>query len=290
MRRTLIRAVEDRGLAARIVATHPVAGLSSGSALLRVGDELWAVHDDAFRVTRISLPSLATSAWVLKDDGRPLPKRDKPDFESAVRTADGTIHLLGSGSAPPRRRIARLHADRSSATFDDRPALYDCVGAALALAGPPNIEGALVEGDRLRLFHRSVGAQPSAIADLSLGSLHDEPPAVLAVAAFDLGTLDGVALSFTDAAGLGGGRCVFVATAEDTPDAVSDGPVAGSVVGLVEARSARWARLVYADGLPSADKVEGIALDDDRRGAWILTDADDPTRPALLGRVELAGF
>lgn len=286
----LIRAAEDRGLVARIVATHPVAGLSSGSALLRVDHELWAVHDDAFCVTRIALPTLAASAWVLKGDGRPLPKRVKPDFESAVRTADGTIHLLGSGSTPQRRHIARLRADRSAATFDDRPALYDGVRDALALAVPPNIEGALVEGDRLRLFHRGVGTSPSAIAVLPLGSLHDEPPVVLAVAAFDLGQIDGVPLSFTDAAALGGGDCVFVATAEDTVDAVADGPVAGSVIGIVEGRAARWARLAYADGRPSVDKVEGIALDDDCRGAWIVTDADDPSRPALLGRVELEGF
>jgi hypothetical protein len=35
-------------------------------------------------------------------------------------------------------------------------------------------------------------------------------------------------------------------------------------------------------------KVEGLVLD--AAGAWVLTDADDPGEPALLGRVVLRGF
>jgi hypothetical protein len=43
---------------------------------------------------------------------------------------------------------------------------------------------------------------------------------------FDLGTLDGIRLSLTDAEALGGNRTAFAATAEDTADTVLDGPVA----------------------------------------------------------------
>lgn len=284
------RAIEDARLEATVVATRPVEGLAAGSALLRVADTLWAVHDDALCVTRIGLPTFRTSHCVLEGDGAPLPKSAKPDFESALRTDDGLIHLLGSGSAPPRCRIARFRPDASSATIDDRTALYRCVGEALGLGTPPNVEGAIVERDRLRLFHRAMGFRPGAIADLPLGSLYDEPPRVLAVELFDLGVLDGIPLSFTDAAALGDGRCAFVATAEDAVDPLLDGPVAGSIVGVLEGRDARWTRLRDAHGNACRDKVEGLAIDEDRRGGWILTDADDPARPALLGRIELAGF
>ncbi|HEX5046181.1 MAG TPA: hypothetical protein VFX89_03590 [Gammaproteobacteria bacterium] len=284
------RAIEDPRLEAIVAATHPVAGLASGSALLRAGDMLWAIHDDAFRVTRIALPSFETSHWTFAGDGAPLPKSAKPDFESALRTPGGTIHLLGSGSAPARCRIARLRPDVETASLDDRPQLYRAVSEALGGGALPNVEGAIVERERLRLFHRGTGVGPSAIADLPFGCLYHEPPRVLALDLFELGALDGVPLAFTDAAAIGDGRCAFVATAEATADPVLDGPVAGSVLGVLEGVAARWTRLRYADGRAFPDKVEGLAIDADGRGAWILTDADDPGRPALLGRVELCGI
>jgi hypothetical protein len=103
-----------------------------------------------------------------------------------------------------------------------------------------------------------------------------------------------VGLGFTDAALLRDGRYVFIAAAEDAPDAITDGPVAGSVVGLLETHArggtARWTRLAGSDGRPSAYKVEGVAIDADARGGWLLTDSDDRHVPAALLRIELVGF
>jgi uncharacterized protein DUF6929 len=111
---------------------------------------------------------------------------------------------------------------------------------------------------------------------------------------FELGTIEGVRLGFTDAALLPDGRSVFLAAAEDAPDAIADGPVSGSVVGLLEPSAdgvgARWTRLVGGDGRPSPYKVEGVAIDRDVRGGWLLTDSDDPRVPAMLLKVELRGF
>src|SRR5262245_46123458 len=266
------RAIEDARLEAIVVATHPIAGLASGSALLRAGDTLWAVHDDAYRVTRIALPTLATSHWGFAGAGLPLAKGAKPDFESAVRTKDGTIHLLGSGSAPTRCRIARLRPDEGFASLDERPQLYRALSEALG-GTLPNIEGAIVERERLWLFQRGAGAAPSAIAELPLGCLYDEAPRVLAVELYELGALDGVPLAFTDAAALADERCAFTATAEATDDPVLDGPVAGSVVGVLEGGAARWTRLRDAAGGACRDKVEGLAIDADCRGGWFITDA-----------------
>ena len=107
-----IRALEDRALTARVVATHRLEEITGGSALLRVGaDRLLAVHDDAFRVSLIALPALAVTPLVLKGEGAALPKAVKPDFEAAIATAPGIVHLLGSGSTPKRCRIA--HIDRT---------------------------------------------------------------------------------------------------------------------------------------------------------------------------------
>ncbi len=278
---------------ARIVAAFPLAGVRAGSALLRVGARLLAVQDDAYCACWIELPSLNVTQFVLKADGAPLPKTVKPDFEAAVRTADGRIHLLGSGSTRQRMVLARIDAARGSVTLTDMPQIYDCVQGALDLATGPNIEGATVDGDVLRLFHRGIGTA-SATIDLPLAVLDGEPPEVLAWRWIRLGQLEGVPLSVTDAAMVGRHRTLFLAVAEDTIDAIADGPVVGCAIGLLtgspDRQEAHWCRVLDADGRPSRRKLEGVAVDDDLRAAWVITDSDDPRQPAELCRVELQGF
>jgi hypothetical protein len=289
-----VRALEDRALTARVVATHRLEGVSGGSALVRVGsNRLLAVHDDAFRVSLIALPSLAVTPLVLEGEGVALPKASKPDFEAAVTTPDGIVHLLGSGSTAKRCKIARIDPARSSASLLEHPSLYSAVEQALASGERPNIEGAVVIGESLRLFNRAAGRTQNASIDVPLAALAGEAPQILAMRTFDLGSLDGIALGFTDAAVLSGGRVAFVAAAEDTPDAIADGPVTGSVVGLIENAdrgAARWARLEETGDAPCGRKVEGLAIDADLRAAWLLTDSDDPEVCAGLMRVELVGF
>jgi hypothetical protein len=289
-----VRAIEDRALVARVVATHSLAGVSSGSALLLVDGRLLAIHDDAFRVTWIDPLTFALEPWVLRGQGAPLQKFVKPDFEAAVVTADGAVHLLGSGSTAKRCAIARLDLARRDVTIRDNAALYKCVRDALELDTRPNIEGAVVVGDRLRVFHRGVGGRPSAAVELSLGVLRGEQPQALALQWIELGALDGVPLGVTDVAAIGEKRLALVAAAEDTADAVSDGPIAGSVLGVLATDGPRpvlrWTRLIDADGRPLRRKVEGLVIDADCRGGWILTDADDAQTLAELCRIEIDGF
>ena len=291
---TPIRAAEDRALRARVVSTRPLAGVTGGSALLEVGGRLLAVHDDAFRVSWIEPRSGAVDALVLAGDGAPLAKADKPDFEAAVRTPDGALHVLGSGASEKRCMLARIDPVTSAVTLRQRSRLYRCVQGALASGERPNVEGAIADGERLRLFNRAAGRAPNASVDLPLEALDGAAPRVLALRRFELGALDGVRLGFTDAALLRDGRSVFSATAEDAPDAIADGPVVGSVIGLLEpdtgGGAARWTRLVDADDRPLAHKVEGIVVDADRKGGWLLTDSDDARVPSALLRVALDGF
>jgi len=288
-----VRALEDRSLAALVVASHPLPTVTGGSALLDVDGRLLAIHDDAFRVSWIDRDSFAVTPLVLLRDGAALAKPDKPDFESAVRTADGAVYVLGSGSTAKRCIVARIDPN-DSVTLRARPALYRSIQKALASGERPNIEGAIVVGERLRLFNRAAGRTPNASVDLPLAALHGREPRVLAVQLFELGALEGVRLGFTDVAVLPDGRDVFLAAAEDAPDAIADGPVTGSVVGLLEPTAtsvaARWTRLIGSNGQPSPYKVEGVAIDRDVRGGWLLTDSDDSRVPAMLLRVELRGF
>lgn len=83
---------------------------------------------------------------------------------------------------------------------------------------------------------------------------------------------------------------LYLAVAEDAPNAIDDGPVAGAAVGVLSNGRARYAMLEEQDGTPSRRKVEGIALDPATRAAYLVTDPDDPGRPAELLRVALEGF
>ena len=288
-----VRAVEDPSLAALVVESRPLPGVTGGSALLDLDGRLLAIHDDAFRVSWIDRTSFAVTPMLLLGDGAALAKADKPDFESAVHTLDGVVHVLGSGSTEKRCIVARIGV-ANQVTLNQRPALYASVQDALGSGERPNIEGAIVAGERLRLFNRAAGRTPNASVDLPLAVLNGDEPSVLAVQAFELGSLEGVRLGFTDVAALRDGRSVFLAAAEDAPDAIADGPVLGSVVGLLEPSAsrigARWTRLIGSDGRPSPYKVEGVLVDRDVRGGWLLTDSDDPRVPAMLLRIELRGF
>ncbi|HYJ78708.1 MAG TPA: hypothetical protein VEW03_03825, partial [Longimicrobiaceae bacterium] len=104
----------------------------------------------------------------------------------------------------------------------------------------------------------------------------------------DLGKIDGLRLTFTDAA-VHDGCVFFAAAAEDSPDATRDGRVSGSALGVFDPGGGmRWTPLIGEDGTPFAGKVEGLMLRD-AASAWVLVDRDDPLRPSELCEVMLEG-
>ena len=107
-----------------------------------------------------------------------------------------------------------------------------------------NLEGAARHQDRVRWFQRgnlAVGI-PSASVDLSLEALVDAVLGRTAAAdvpvgrplRYDLGEVEGVGLAVTDAVALPDGRLLLSAAAEDTPNAVDDGPVVATALALVD--------------------------------------------------------
>ncbi len=296
------------------------AHVRAASGLAWVGDELAVVQDDAGFLalhdpvagTTRSLPLEADRHGKrLWDEGRGN-KMDKPDLECAtVIRWEGREQLLamGSGSAPGRDRVLLLPRDQLAADAPRAPrallplaALYAALETDLRFSGGAlNLEGvSALGGSRVRLFQRGngdpgPGRRPvDAFLDLDLAPwLAGVPPAgpLPAARRLDLGSIGGVRLSFTDATPGPGGRTLFLAAAEDSPDAVRDGPVAGSVVGVLEPDgSVLVAPLVDRYGHRLVAKAEGIAwraAEPDR--VDVVFDPDDPERPSELCRVELRG-
>ncbi len=143
-------------------------------------------------------------------------------------------------------------------------------------------------GSELLLFQRgNKKNSANAIAHFSLTAFLEalgaaEPALVkpLFSQTFDLGQINGIPLSFTDAVALPNGDLVFSAVAEDTDDNYNDGRCAGSALGMLSADGGRrWLRK-----LDRPYKIEGLdaRLDGEYLKTLMVTDADDIARPAKL--------
>lgn len=270
-------------------------------------DANWlALIDADQKVTAIPLPPSPNGDRVFsRSRGN---RCDKYDLEACITVAsDSGPELLGfsSGSRAGREWVLRVRdageappdlngdggralADRLNAEFVDAVPFYrsmrenrDFSGAGL------NIEGALTVGhDTIRLFQRGNAAPKDgfpaidATAELSwtdlcrhLADRHASPPPLRNIRTYDLGELDGVRLTFSDAEYLGDERVLFSASAEDR----DTGEIKGSVLGLIGADgSASWTELVDENGRPFGGKIEGLTLDlHDPRTIHFVIDDDD---------------
>jgi len=294
------------------------AHVRAGSSLAWVPGGIALVQDDAnflalvdpgvARARAITLP--AGEGGRRQFDDQRGNKRHKLDLEACVAVPDdgGTLLVaLGSGSTDRRERVVLARgweAGGEEVAVVHAGALYAALRGAGGFAGSElNVEGAVHLGDRLRLFARGNGAPrngarpANATCELDWRALRDylrapdraAPPAPTGVVAFQLGALDGVPLGFTDAAEWHG-ALLYSAAAEDSPDAVRDGRVAGSVVGVIDDRCVRWTPLTEADGAPFRGKAEGlVAAPGEGDRLYLVVDADDPYAPSSLRTVELRG-
>lgn len=320
-------ALEDDRLGARIVDRRPLhytggadpaedrpGHVRAASGLVCFRGELVMVQDDAAflalvdpaggRVRAVALPR-GPGGRRQFDDARGN-KADKLDLES-VLVIDGLVVGLGSGATPARRRAVLY--DGGEARIAEAEELYLALERLPELAGSElNLEGAAPLGDgRVRLFQRGNGdpgrALPPVDATLDVPAselvryLRGEAGAPRldagAITGYRLGEVGGVRLTFTDAAvDPASGRLHYLACAERSPDAVRDGEVLGSVLGVFDqldgSAPLRFAPLCDAGGQALAIKAEGLAFGESGE-AHVVLDADDPERPSELCALELSG-
>ncbi|MBP6772630.1 MAG: hypothetical protein KA154_06485 [Gemmatimonadaceae bacterium] len=295
------------------------AHVRAGSSLAWLDDHLALVQDDANFIALVHPRDGHVQAIALPpgeggvrqfDDGRGN-KKHKLDLEACVTVRGPTgsrLMAFGSGSKRRRRRIAILD-DATTHTprvrLHDAEALYELLEATTGFAGSDmNIEGAMVVADVVRLFGRGNGAPRrgllplNATCDLSLSTLMEylehpgrhSPPVPQHVTQYQLGHLRGTPLGFTDCAHLGA-AVLYSAAAEASKDAVDDGVVTGSVIGVIDARQqARYAELTDETGQSLLDKVEGLVLARDvPNTAYVVIDRDDATSASELCTVALRG-
>ncbi len=276
--------------------------LSAASALVCALNHAYVIGDDELHVGAYR-DRASPGAMHRVAEGR-LPrdpakrKKRKRDFEALLWwRQEQALVGFGSGSRTPRRDdgfVLGLNTDgtpRGEARRIDLSPLYDPLRERY---GSINIEGAFVAAGDVRLVNR--GGRGGAgnlvlayslrdLAGIVAGRPGSTTPALRSIQSFELGDLDGVALGFTDAAAVPGGRgsWVYSAAAEASDNSWDDGACRGSVVGLVSRDGhVRWQRRLGSrtDRL----KVEGIDVQRRARdlAIFMTTDADDPTQAAWL--------
>ncbi|MCA0144194.1 hypothetical protein [Blastococcus sp. LR1] len=234
-------------------------------------------------------------------------KHLKPDLEVACPAeVDGepAVLLLGSGSSPRRMRgvLVRLVDGVPVVAAAELGPLYARVADRLGLPmDSVNLEGASRHGDTIRWFNRgnlmagvrsaSVDVPLEGLVAAVLGRGEAGEVTVERPLEYELGQVEGVGLAVTDAIALPDGRVLLSAAAEDTPNAVDDGPVVATAIALLDGE-----RVLAVAPIPEVDghvhKVEGLALRGVEGGTIRLlavVDDDDTARPSaeLDLRVEL---
>lgn len=298
------------------------AHVRAASGLAWVGDRLAVIQDDAAFLALVdpatglasALPLPAGKGGVrLFDDARGN-KAQKADHEALVTIAGDDAPLLlalGSGSTD-RREQAALFTGLARGTPDVHivhlPRLYAVLREARDFSGSElNIEGGVHAGPALRLFARGNGAPRDgrapldATCDLDWAAFRahlDAPdrapvPAVREIVQYELGALSDARLGFTDAVADADGAILYLAAAEDSPDATRDGAVAGSAIGRIVERDgaleARWTELCDADGALLALKAEGLVAGREPGQLWVVVDHDAHDRASELCEVRLGG-
>jgi len=273
------------------------AHISAGSGVARRGDFVYVIGDDelglgVFRLSKEAPGALRPVLGGELSADRDERKKEKPDLEALTLLPPftgrpfGALLGLGSGSNPQRERgfVWGLAADGSlegKPTELDLSPLYERLREN---APELNIEGASALGTRLWLFHRGNTEQGLNIVaevpldDFVAGVQEDgriESGEEVSTRAYDLGELDGVPLTFSDATPLADELVVFTASAEPGSDPHgTDGAIRGSVVGTIDG-DGRVERLRTID---RKWKVEGVYASIDARVIDFLfvCDQDDP--------------
>ncbi len=275
--------------------------LSAASGLVDLGGYVAVIADDELHIGLFQRYGRKPGRLVRVFDGllpaeNPDRKEFKPDLEVLMHVpsvpghADGLLLAIGSGSTANRGKAVALQLDargrwnRVPGTIDFQP-LFEALRGTIPHL---NIEGATIQDDEFRLFHRGTIRFPDSLVIrlplrwllAALVSRRMDAVKPLGVHRLDLGRIEGVPYSVTDAAPLPDGRTVVSAVAENTDNAYEDGACMGALIGVVDQQM----HLTRTWALDPVHKVEGISASVQGAGISLLlvADADDPVIAASL--------
>jgi hypothetical protein len=261
--------------------------LPSASGIEVVGEVAYIIGDDSPFLYQLNAASLAagerTSLFETAhfSTGR-IPKDLKLDLEclTSVTTAAGEtgLLLLGSGATPAREQgfwvtLPKGAGSGSTVYPVSLSGLYAALRQHLPTGITLNLEAVAATPTELIIFQRTVGSAAGNLAfrlplPQTMHYLQHQTQAVPPIHTqfYELPAIDGKPAGFSGATWFEN-QLFVTASVEDTQDAVQDGAVLGSLVGVIDLSktSARpvpvaLARLELASGQAYRGKVESIAV------------------------------
>jgi hypothetical protein len=235
-------------------------------------------------------------------------KAHKLDLEAACvvhHAGRDRVVVFGSGSSPARQRVVVVEPRGPSARLVDATPLYAALRACHSFSGSElNVEGATALGSSILLAQRGNGQPRGGLAAVDatcewplvaalewLDAPGPQVPPISGVIQWDLGSIEGVRLTFTDLNARQDGIVGYLAAAEASPNAVDDGVVLGTAWGWFDGTEARWALIRNPDGTPLLDKAEGFVWSAGGSGrGFAVLDSDDPDRASELLELSIEGL
>lgn len=292
--------------------------IPSASGLEVVGDSTYVIGDDSPYLYQLNPDFTQASKLALTDtagfDSGRVAKSEKMDLESiAAYEKDGKSFLLilGSGASDARMKAFMVEVDASSGKIGDVHAhslnkLYEQLQQEeqVVRKGQLNVEGLAIEGDKLYLMHRAVGQEPNVLLVYELNNFlnaleHDDALPNPNIHHFNLKDIENFQAGFSGA-DMFDGKLFYTASVEQTEDAISDGEVLGSYIGVINLNDLendtkqpikpKSALLVHADGSSYTGKAESLVVsagEGDGNYKVLVVSDDDKGHSELL-EVELA--
>ncbi len=254
--------------------------ITSASGLVKIDDTFYCVADDELSLVSFSgeressLTLRPLFAGQLPQDPKER-KKLKPDLEALVQLDYQLLLAVPSGSKKNRTRGALV--DLGGAAHEvDFSGLYNELEKEIH---DLNIEGAVATETEIRLFQRGNGkARENAVIVLDRAKVQTDPGRSLkTILRSDLGVLNGVPLSFTDAT-LIKNRLFFLAVAENTESTYDDGDFKGAVLGWLDEKG----QVLFSEELLIPEKPEGLCFDAVTSEFFVVTDADNPQKSSAL--------
>ena len=256
--------------------------ISAASGLVNVQDRFYAIADDEHCLICFTenpnspIEKVRLFAGELPDEPAER-KKLKPDLESLVYVQElNALLAVPSGSTPNRCRGALINLQPDGVGKVSPIDFTDLFLNLQKSINDLNIEGAVLFGDRFKLFQRGNSARGEnsiinlnrqiILEDLRAGCISAK--GLQSVVKCDLGNLNGVPLGFTDAAVVAE-QIHFIAVAERTDSTYDDGEFAGAILGRLNNSD----QVEFQEQLICSVKPEGLCA----RGSelYLVTDADD---------------
>ncbi|GAA4432174.1 hypothetical protein GCM10023188_20510 [Pontibacter saemangeumensis] len=308
---TLMKEVQ---LKATVQQAQKYEQLPSASGIELVDSTYYVVGDDSPFLYQLDAQFNLTERHVLFDtaafaSGR-IPKPLKPDLESMAHFTYGRDHmllLLGSGSSEMRNRAFVVNLTEGMAVKElDFSRLYLFMRRVLRIEaeGELNLEGFAMDDTYTYIMQRAIGSGTNVLFRFNSSNfkdfvINDGDIPVAAVYHFALPQVEGYTAGLSGAYALND-RLFFTASVENTPNAVEDGEVLGSLVGMIDLNALPYAsdaanpmqvpavQLKNPDGSVYKGKAESLVVQAGEGGVYnLIVVSDDDQGGSELLQIQL---